>query len=326
MKRPVKALKILIVAVVTIIALLIGTVALASAYPDHPVLQFFVIENPFTEPQQDAFPITQILEENDLILDRIDNIQFAVLPDGGVITVTGREQIQSIWDLLSKVEVTSIRARNAPVNESLSIYVDIQFLDPNHNAGIEIFGQVHILGRGPFVFVDNASEQRFIELFAMLSNVQVDYTPPDHYYPEDDSGYEIVVPPTPATTDMNFLTFLELLTENGFIYNDIIDGAQGLENILSNNAKNIILGDDIIAVYEYNSNEEMEIDAGYISTDGFGITTPDSGVQISWVSTPYWFKSDRIIVLYVGDNTEIIIFLREVLGDTFAGGYLSIGI
>ena len=333
MKRPVKALKIIMVIIVTILVLLVGTVALASAYPDHSVLQFFAIENPFTVPQQDTFPIIQILEENDLTQDRIDNIQFAVLPDGGYITVTGREQIQSIWDLLSEVEVTTIRARNAPVNEELAIYVDIQFLNPNHNAGIEIFGQVHIVGHGPFVFSDNASEQRFVELFAMLKNIQVDYTPPspydpgddyilpDLYDPGDDSDYDIVILPTPTPIDMSFLTFLELLKGNGFIYDDIIDGAQGLDGILSDNAKTIILGDEIISVYEYNSNEEMEMDAGYISTDGFGITSPNSGVQISWVSTPYWFKSDMIVVLYVGENNKIIDFLLETFGQPFAGGF-----
>ena len=323
MKRPVKALKIIIITVVTMIVLLAGTVVLASAYPDHPILQFFVIENPFTVPEQETFPIVQILEENNLTQDRIDNIQFAVLPDGGLISLTDKAQFQAVWELLSAAEVTTTSARHAPVNESLSIYVDIQFIDPNHNAGIEIFGQVYILGRGPFVFTDSTIEQRFIDMFTSFTNIHVDYTPPEPFDPEEDSGPDIIVYPTPATANMDFSTFLELFEANGFIYDEIIDeSSQNGERFLSVEPKRIIIGDEIINVYEFSSNEEMETEAGYIDTGGSGITRPDSGVQISWVSTPYWFKSDLIIVLYVGTNREILNFLMETFGQPFAGGII----
>jgi len=170
MKKHGKAMKIIIVTLVVIIALLAGTVALASAYPDHAILQYFVIENPFTESQ------------------------------------------------------------------------------------------------------------------------------------------------------MDMSTFLRTLKANGFIYDDIIEETQYRENFLSVGPKRILFGDENITVYEFNSNREMELEAGYIDPGGFGITRPGTGVQISWVSTPYWFKSDLIIVLYVGENEQIINFLLKTFGDPFAGG------
>jgi len=321
MKRQKKSVKILVVTFVTIAVLLVGTVALAATNPDNPLLQYFAIENPFTVPQRDTFPIIQILEENGLTKERINNIQYAVLPDGGAITTYDEEQILTVWALLSEVEVTTIRARQARTNEELSIYVDIQFLDPNHNAGIEIFGQVYILGRGPFVFTDNTSEQRFIELFTALTSLNVDYTLPDPYYPGEDDGSEIITFPPPTASTMNFSLFMDLLRINGFVYDDIIEGTNSSERWLSVDAKHIILGDDIITVYEYYSNEEMETNAGYISPGGSSIYGPDFGVEISWVSIPRWFKSDLIIVNYVGENEDILNFLTVIFGFPFAGGY-----
>jgi len=327
-KRQNKAVKIIIVTLVVTVTLLVGTVALAAAYPDHPILQYFVIENPFTVPQQDTFPIVQILEENGLTWDKINNIQFAVLPDGGVITISDEELFLAVWSLLTEVEVTTVRARQARINDALSIYVDIQFQDPNHSAGIEVFGQVHILGRGPFVFTDSTSEQKFIELFTTLTSICDDYTPPESHNPGEDDGSEIITlpPPVPPTTE--FLLFMELLRINGFVYNEIIEGTNSLEGILSVDAKLIILGDDIITVYEYNSNEEMETNAGYIGSDGSSISRPDYDdddltltMMISWRSIPHWFKSDLVIVNYVGENEEIINFLTVIFGVPFAGGY-----
>lgn len=76
---------------------------------------------------------------------------------------------------------------------------------------------------------------------------------------------------------------------------------------------------DNISVYIYESNEKMEKDASYISEDGF---TYDNGKQATitdWVSYPHFYKSDNIIVLYVGDNSEINNALEEIIGPQFAG-------
>ncbi len=74
-----------------------------------------------------------------------------------------------------------------------------------------------------------------------------------------------------------------------------------------------------ISVFLYESNEKMEEDASYVNKGGSSYNNGKNDVQISWVSLPHFFKKDNIIVLYVGENLEIINALEELLGPQFAG-------
>lgn len=74
-----------------------------------------------------------------------------------------------------------------------------------------------------------------------------------------------------------------------------------------------------ISVYLYESNEKMEEDASYVDKGGSSYTNGIKNVEVSWVSYPHFFKKDNIIVLYVGENPEIISALAELLGAQFAG-------
>jgi len=332
MKRYRKITKIAIITLVVMASLLIGTVAAASAYPDNPVLRFFVIENPFTAPEQETFSIVQIFEENGFSIDRIDNIQLAVLPDGGVVTTTNSSYIHAVWALLSELEVTTHGAEQTRINDELSVYVDIQFTDPNQNAGIAMFGPGHNVGLGPFAFTKGSSEQPFIELFTELTNIQVDYTPILHDPDEDDQIEKVPPNETEGTGESNvtgeasdaidYTKLVELLAANGFSYEELgapthRDGWFPVEPVF------IKIGEEILTVYEFASNEDMEKNAIYVEPGGFGITGPDFGVQVSWVSYPYWFKAGNIIVIYVGENEEIKSFLFETLGETFAVGRIG---
>jgi hypothetical protein len=61
-------------------------------------------------------------------------------------------------------------------------------------------------------------------------------------------------------------------------------------------------------------------DSNAVSRSGFSIFHPDGrGIEISWLYYPFWFKSDYVIVLYVGENEDIIAFLRSIFGENFAG-------
>lgn len=74
-----------------------------------------------------------------------------------------------------------------------------------------------------------------------------------------------------------------------------------------------------ISVYLYDSSEKMEEDASYVDKGGSSYSNGKNNVEISWVSLPHFFKKDNIIVLYVGENPEIINALKELLGAQFAG-------
>ncbi len=71
-----------------------------------------------------------------------------------------------------------------------------------------------------------------------------------------------------------------------------------------------------VQVFEYSDTTAANADADMVSADGSSV----GSTMISWVATPRFYKSDKLIVLYVGDNQAVISILREVLGSQFAGG------
>lgn len=71
-----------------------------------------------------------------------------------------------------------------------------------------------------------------------------------------------------------------------------------------------------VQVFEYKSAEAMEAEAALVSADGGSVGTS----MISWMATPHFFKSGRVLVLYAGDNAAILDLLTDALGGQFAGG------
>ena len=62
--------------------------------------------------------------------------------------------------------------------------------------------------------------------------------------------------------------------------------------------------------------EEAIKESMQVSTDGSSVGT----TMISWIDTPHFYQTVKIIILYVGINPEMIGILSEVLGPQFAGG------
>lgn len=181
MHKSKKLARVVIISIILSVSLLIGVNVAAAPFPDNnQILQFFVFENPFTTPQQDTFTAMQIFVENGFSEDRIEYIQVALWLDGyddyEYLTITDTASINAVWEVLSEVEVTTRGAERAKINDKMAMYVDFQFINPNYNLGIEMFGQVYMLGRGPFVFVEGSSEQQFIDLFAEFGGIHIDAT------------------------------------------------------------------------------------------------------------------------------------------------------
>jgi hypothetical protein len=70
-----------------------------------------------------------------------------------------------------------------------------------------------------------------------------------------------------------------------------------------------------VQAFEYKSVDAMEAEAALVSADGGSVGTS----MISWMATPHFFKSGRVLVLYVGDDSVTLNLLMEVLGEQFAG-------
>jgi hypothetical protein len=76
-----------------------------------------------------------------------------------------------------------------------------------------------------------------------------------------------------------------------------------------------IYGEDV-QVFEYGSEDEAKNETELISVDGNTVGTS----MVSWFDTPHFYRSGRIIVLYVGNNSQILQILTEIIGAQFAGG------
>lgn len=70
-----------------------------------------------------------------------------------------------------------------------------------------------------------------------------------------------------------------------------------------------------VQVFEYVNAEAMEAEAGQVSPDGSSIATS----IVTWVAKPHFYKTGRILVLYLGDDTPTLGLLKSVLGEQFAG-------
>ena len=76
-----------------------------------------------------------------------------------------------------------------------------------------------------------------------------------------------------------------------------------------------INGTEGIQVFEYENGEAMENDASQVAPDGGSIGTS----MVNWVDSPHFYKSGRIIVLYIGNNETVLGLLETVMGKQFAG-------
>ena len=71
-----------------------------------------------------------------------------------------------------------------------------------------------------------------------------------------------------------------------------------------------------VQVFEYESAEAMESEASQVSPDGGSIGTS----MVSWIGTPHFYKTGKIIALYVGSDASVLELLKGTLGPQFAGG------
>ena len=70
----------------------------------------------------------------------------------------------------------------------------------------------------------------------------------------------------------------------------------------------------MIESYEYDEAAAANADAGTIDGDGSPRT-----YRITWTAPPHFYRSERLIVLYVGADPAVTRLLTGVLGPQFAG-------
>ena len=78
----------------------------------------------------------------------------------------------------------------------------------------------------------------------------------------------------------------------------------------------IKINGEVLQVFEYATISAANADASKVSADGTTVGTS----KPSWMATPHFFKSEKLIVLYVGRNQAIVELVQRTLGNQFAGG------
>ena len=120
-------------------------------------------------PQQETFTILQAFEINGFTLDRLESIVISTISEGSewrsTAPITNREQLGSLWQNLSAIELISTW-HNPEMFTEEEITIDFQFTNPNWSVGIQAYGQVAVFGQGPFVFANGMSTRDFIVMFA----------------------------------------------------------------------------------------------------------------------------------------------------------------
>lgn len=78
----------------------------------------------------------------------------------------------------------------------------------------------------------------------------------------------------------------------------------------------ININDEGVQVFKFANTSAAEAQAKRVAPDGMTIGTS----KPSWMAPPHFFRSGKLIVLYVGANESILKVLQASLGSQFAGG------
>lgn len=70
-----------------------------------------------------------------------------------------------------------------------------------------------------------------------------------------------------------------------------------------------------IQVFEYPDAAAAEAQAATVSPDGYSV----GNTQIGWIEPPHFYRSGKIIVIYIGSDEGTLALLEDVLGPQFAG-------
>jgi len=109
-------------------------------------------------------------------------------------------------------------------------------------------------------------------------------------------------------------------------YTSVVDGLRGTgvtiasggevsQSFLSGKGQAILVNGEQVQIFEYVDEAAVEADAASVSADGGTVGT----TMITWVATPHFYRSGKVIVLYIGEDATVLKALETVLGSQFAG-------
>lgn len=115
-----------------------------------------------------------------------------------------------------------------------------------------------------------------------------------------------------SNTVEDYKTLVTRLTAEGAV---IEEGDEISQPFFSVPAKTATINGEDLQVFEYLSEKTIDEDASAVSSSGSTIGTN----MVSWIQPPHFYKSGKIIVIYLGSNRDIMNILEDILGTQFAG-------
>jgi len=122
----------------------------------------------------------------------------------------------------------------------------------------------------------------------------------------------------PVKDQVSFIDELRKETNGMINIGSVIN--QPFLSVKGTQANIVKLNNADIQIYEYDSNNLMSNEAKQISSDGSSVKTASGSItQIDWNSTPHFYSTGRIMVIYIGTDSQVINILTNILGTQFAG-------
>jgi hypothetical protein len=131
--------------------------------------------------------------------------------------------------------------------------------------------------------------------------------------PESD---ETSKPETPVVSHGGLVTdYVSLIDQLRAAGATVEPAGEVLQPFFSVKGQVIKVNGEDVQVFEYTDAAAAEAEATSVSPDGGSVGTS----MVTWVAAPHFYKTGRLIVLYVGDNQTTIVALETALGPQFAG-------
>jgi len=77
----------------------------------------------------------------------------------------------------------------------------------------------------------------------------------------------------------------------------------------------IQVGSEEVQVFQYPDTTAADKEAALVSPDGSTVGTS----KLHWIAPPHFYKKGKLLVLYVGDDAQVLKALEAALGKPFAG-------
>jgi hypothetical protein len=118
--------------------------------------------------------------------------------------------------------------------------------------------------------------------------------------------------PPAASGTFGYEDLVEALEETGA---QVQPGITIEQDFFPVGAQVITINGQDVQVFEFDSPASRQAAEATIQGNGFIIGT----MSIDWISTPYFFSRDRLIVLYVGTDQSTLETLTGILGPALTG-------